>query len=179
MLLLLMGSLFVLALWTILDALKWERVELDSESGENIGRCTCNNELAYLGPLVVFIAIPLCLTAMMAQKTSDVDDAYSEGQWIYVLLVIHLEAIIVALPIVYILRDISTDARFFGFMTMLWVFPISTLGIVALPKVTSCWNDLYGSKEQPAKRGARCGNTVVTGVNTENVDLNDQQHFAT
>jgi 7 transmembrane sweet-taste receptor of 3 GCPR len=165
MMLLLLGSLCVLVVWTVVDSLQWERRTIDDFTGESIGICTCDNLLAYLGPLVAFMMIPLCLTALMARKTSDVADAYSEGHWIYVLIVIQLEAILVALPMVWILRDVSSDASYFGFVVMLWVFPMSTLGVVVAPKIMSCIQDVHGRNSSINRRGERSSEIRVTGLN--------------
>jgi hypothetical protein len=167
MLLLLVSSLVVLAFWTFQDPLQWERFVIDPDTGDSIGHCACENELAYLGPLVALILIPLFLTAIMARKTSDVDDAYSEGHWIYVLLVIQLEAIIVALPVVSLLRDVSTNARYFGFVVMLWVFPMSTLGVIIAPKVINCLRDVYGCKKSSGRRGEQTREVRVSGVHIQ------------
>ena len=54
--------------------MKWERREVDSNTGESIGRCESEHPIAYVLPLVFILLLPTCLTAWFAYKTKDVDD---------------------------------------------------------------------------------------------------------
>jgi 7 transmembrane sweet-taste receptor of 3 GCPR len=170
--LLLLGALCVLGLWTALDDLTWVRVEVEEQTGESIGLCTCDNPVVFLIPLLAFIVIPLGLTAIMASKTSDVDDAYSEGYWIYVLLIVQLEALVVAFPIVWILRDVSTDVRYFGFVVMLWIFPMSTIAIVVAPKIYNCIWGKGENSSQGRRRGERPSDIRASGMSSDGLTSN-------
>jgi hypothetical protein len=73
----------------------------------------------------------------MAWKTKDADDIYSESQWIFTMIVVQMEVILVAVPTITILRDVSTDGRYLGFMFLVLAFPMSALAFVMAPKVFS------------------------------------------
>jgi len=70
----------------------------------------------------------------MAWKTRDVDEAYSESSWIFALIVLQLELIVLAFPVIAILRNLSSNGRYVGFVIVLWIFPMSTLVFIMLPK---------------------------------------------
>lgn len=117
-----LAAILVLSLWTALDPLRWTRVEINEFTGESIGECDSNNMAAFIAPLIAILLIPTILTAIMAWKTKDVDDVYAESYWIFVLIIVHLEVILIAVPMIALLRDVSSDGRYMGFCFMLWVF---------------------------------------------------------
>ena len=47
------------------------------------------------------------------------------------------QTVIVSLPLVVILRDVSTNGRYIGFTLMIWTIPMSTIALIILPKVVS------------------------------------------
>lgn len=155
-------ALLVLSLWTALDPLIWTRVEIDDVTGESIGQCNSEHFAAYIIPLIILMMIPTCLTAMMAWKTMDVDEAYAESKWIFSMILVQLEIVVVAVPVIFILRDVSTDGRYLGFMFLLWIFPMSTLLFIFLPKYLAYRNYKPGGQGKTAKRGQRNG-VVVSG----------------
>jgi hypothetical protein len=154
MVIIVMMALLVLSLWTALDPLRWTRVEIDSYTGDSIGQCNSENFAAFIIPLIVLMLIPTALTALMAWKTMDVDEAYAESKWIFSMILVQLEVVVVAVPLVFILRDVSTDGRYLGFMFMLWVFPMSTLLLIFLPKYAAY---------RMAVRGGNVGGSVIRG----------------
>jgi len=99
----------VLIVWTITDPLVWSRTPVDESSGESIGVCDCDHFAAFMGPLVFLAVIPAGMTALFAWKTRDVDDSYTESFWILILILVQIEAMMVAAPIIVILRDLSTE----------------------------------------------------------------------
>jgi hypothetical protein len=44
---------------------------------------------------------------------------------------------LVGFPVLYILDDVSTDGRFIGNTLILWTIPMSTMGLIILPKVAT------------------------------------------
>jgi len=101
-------AVMVLTVWTAVDPLVWTRTEIDSVTGESIGICNCDHYAAFMAPLVVVAVIPAFLTAFLAWKTRDVDESYTESWYIFVLILLQLEVMIIAAPIIVILRDLTT-----------------------------------------------------------------------
>lgn len=81
----------VLAAFTAVGDFNWERTEIDSVTGESIGRCRGDHTAAFLVPVGIICVIPTVLTGVMAWKTSDVDDVYSESKWIFTLILVQLQ----------------------------------------------------------------------------------------
>ena len=89
------GSLIVLSVWTALGSNGWERVIIDEVTGESIGRCNIGEGNAiFVVPLVLISFVPSALTCVMAWKTSDVDDLYSESKWIFSLVLVQLQVMV-------------------------------------------------------------------------------------
>lgn len=38
-------------------------------------------------------------------------------------------------PVVYILQDVSSDGKYMAYSLLIWTFPMSTMGMIILPKV--------------------------------------------
>jgi hypothetical protein len=160
-------ALLVLSIWTGLDSFKWERDEINALTGESIGECRSDHMTAFLSALVVLMVIPTILVGGMAWKTKDVDDAYSESQWIFTMIVVQMEVILVAVPTITILRDVSTDGRYLGFMFLVLAFPMSALAFVMAPKVFSYYEAIRSKKrnaKQASKRGDAKGSVWISGL---------------
>jgi hypothetical protein len=83
--LVIVAAVIILSVWSATGDYQWERYEIDSVSGESIGRCKGETTIYFLIPVLVLACIPPLLTCLMAYKTSDVDDMYrSTGNlWCY------------------------------------------------------------------------------------------------
>jgi hypothetical protein len=128
------AALLILGLWTGLDPIQWVREETNSVTGESIGQCQSNDMVAYVIPLIFVMLIPTLLTAYMAWRTKDVDEEYSESHWIFIMVFVQCEVILFAVPTIALLRDVSTEGRYIGFVLLMWTFPMSTLLLIVGPK---------------------------------------------
>jgi hypothetical protein len=165
--LLVLAALIVLSIWTAVDPLVWTRNEINEITGESIGECNSTNGSmgTFIAPLVLIMLIPTVLTMFMAWKTKDVDDVYSESSWISIMILVQLEIIVVALPMIFILRGVSTDGRYVGFAFMLWTFPMSSLTLIILPKIVSHRMSFGATPGKVAsKRGGSRGEVRVSGL---------------
>lgn len=161
-------ALFVLSMWTGLDAFQWEREEVNEVTGESIGQCQSEHMGSFLTALVILMLIPTIMTGYMAYVTKDVDDVYSESQWIFTMIVVQTEVIFVAVPTLIILRDVSTDGLFIILMFLVLTFPSSALGFIIVPKVFA-YNEAIRSANNPSSRkssvrGNAKGSVLVTGL---------------
>jgi hypothetical protein len=140
-------ALILLSLWTWFASLEYQRIEVDKVTGETIGRCGGTALAAFISPLAVLLAIPTAMTGFMAYKTKDIDESYSESKWIFVLMLVQIEVVLVSAPLMIILRDVSTNGRYLGGVLMMWTFPMSTLLLIMIPKVAAHYgrDDLGGS----------------------------------
>jgi len=168
------AAVLILSLWTALDSLQWERTFIDDSTGESIGRCKSENIAAFVTPLVVIMIIPTCLTAYMAWKTRDVDDAYSESIWIFVLVLVQLEVILFAAPLIVILEDLSTTGNYIGLVLISWTFPMSTLLLIMIPKYIAFYRAVHGIDHRDERRGDATGGVRVTGMSDGTTNKSSQ-----
>ena len=84
-------TIVLLSIWTAISDFGWVRREIDVLSGESIGHCTGCYVYAFLVPVCILSIIPTLLTCVMAWKTCDVDDMYSESKWIFTLVLVQLQ----------------------------------------------------------------------------------------
>lgn len=86
------------------------------------------------------------------------------------LIIVQLEVVFIAVPVVVLLRDISTNMRYFGYMLILWVLPMSSLLFIMVPKVIAYRKAVLGinNGRQRGNHGVRVSglslpiNTVST-----------------
>jgi len=169
-----LAALVVLSVWTAVYGETWERSEVNAYTGESIASCTGEHAGVFVGILLTLMLIPTLLTGFMAWKTKDVSDEFSEAKWIWMLFVVQLEVLLVAVPTIVILQDISANGRYLGMTIILWVFPMSTLVLILGPKVFAYYRALNGGQEIRSKRGERIGSTRVTGISSTSSTLHAQ-----
>ena len=73
------------------------------------------------------------------------------------------QVIFVAIPLVVVLRDITTDGRYIGLLVLLWSMPMSTILLIMLPKVVAHYKGAQGMSHSERVRGSSVG-VRVTGV---------------
>jgi len=71
------------------------------------------------------------------------------------MVLVQCEVILFAAPMFALLRDVSTDGRYVGYVILIWTFPMSALGLIIGPKVIAFrqgrrdtapnWRDTRGS----------------------------------
>mmetsp|Transcript_59641 Transcript_59641/g.146216 ORF Transcript_59641/g.146216 Transcript_59641/m.146216 type:complete len:1032 (+) Transcript_59641:145-3240(+) len=156
-------AFLLLAIWTALTDWGWYRSEVNELTGESIGGCGRGPEGGDLGLLWATIAaafVPSILTLIMAWKTKDVDDSFSESGWIFALALVQFQTLIVAVPLIVILQDVDAAGRYFGYTILFWLFSTSAVGLIMVPKILAYYG-VYGANT--ARRGARSV-TKVSGV---------------
>jgi hypothetical protein len=159
--LLFLAAVIVLAVWTAVDKRTWERTEINDETGESIGPCSRPNTPI---PFTFLMLLPAVMTGVMAWKTKDVSEDFSEARWIWIMIIVQFEVFLVAAPTVIVLRDVSTDGRYLGSTFLLWIYPMSALALIIFPKYLAYRRHERGIVEQP-KRGELVG-VRVSGLDS-------------
>ena len=59
------------------------------------------------------------------------------------------------MPMVFLLGDLSSDGRFLGASLVIWTFPMTTMGLIMLPKMVAVHFPPNGSPR--GKRGSSSG----------------------
>jgi hypothetical protein len=99
----------------------------------------------------------------MAWKTKDVDDAYTESWWIFVLFCVQLEILLIGVPLIAILRGVSTNGKIVGYIMLYWVLPVTALSLIMVPKYIAYWRAEHNLSASTVKRGVR-GHARVSGL---------------
>jgi hypothetical protein len=163
-------ALLILGLWTGLDPMQWVREEINDVTGESIAQCQSHEMMAYVIPLVVVMLIPTLLTAYMAWRTKDVDEEYSESRWIAIMVFVQCEVILFATPMIALLRDVSTDGGYIGFVLLMWTFPMSTLLLIVGPKYLAFRRAQAESsvrwRRKPTRGRSAVGGVHISGLTT-------------
>jgi len=161
-LLLAMMAFAILYAWTATTDYGWKREEIDG-GPDSIGKCTAGEMpvAPFLIPLLVLVLIPTVLTEFMAYKTTDVDAAFSESKWIFGLTLLQFQVILVGVPLMVILDDVSSDGGFIGLFLVIFSFPMSACGLIMIPKIVAVH---MPSEERPSQRGATGGRVQVSGI---------------
>lgn len=167
MLVLILLDLLLLSLWTALDPLVWQRTETNDDTGESIGQCGCEYHGVFIAILWVLLLIPAVMTGFFAWKTKDVDQAYTESWWIFMMILVQLEVVLVSIPILILLQDVSANGRYLGYVVMLWTFPMSALAFIILPKYRAYRQAIRGPPVNGSrtKRGEQAG-VRVSGISS-------------
>jgi len=103
-----------------------------------------------LGMVAVSLLLLLPTNGLSVFLSSD-----SESYWIFIMVLVQCEVILFAAPMFALLRDVSTDGRYVGYVILIWTFPMSALGLITGPKVIAFrqgrrdtapnWRDTRGS----------------------------------
>ena len=96
MIALLVGTVIVLTAWTLHDPLFWDRNEINELTGESIAQCDSDSMQLYIALLGVVVAIPTVLTCVMAWKTKDVDESFTESSWIFTLILLQIQVMMLS-----------------------------------------------------------------------------------
>ena len=76
-----------------------------------------------------------------------------------------VQVMIVGTPTIIILDSVSTNGRYLGLSLIAWTFPISTQGLIILPKMFAVRRERAGSAKRTS-RGTSEG-TRVTGIDVQ------------
>ncbi|CAB9517310.1 Gamma-aminobutyric acid (GABA) B receptor [Seminavis robusta] len=168
MFVLLAMAIILLTVWTIDHPVTWERVEVNEITGESIGQCSFGDNRIAAGLLASLKLCTAALTCLMAWKTRDIEDIYSESSWIFTLLVLHVQIVALGIPIGVILYNVSTDGFYLGLTMMFWSFPITVFGLLMVPKMVLHYRgDLGPTVKRGGSRGVQVSGVSVAAASHE------------
>merc|ERR1711957_859043 len=142
---------------------KWEREEIDLDTGESYGRCQNEHSLIFYIALVLIVVFSFGMTGAMAWITKDVDEKYAETQWIFYTIFVQIQVLLVAIPIMIVLEYASADAKYIVQVMIIAILPMSTIGLIIGPKVVT---SLKKEDKEKAKSRGKKSNVHVSGITT-------------
>jgi len=158
---LVISAVIVLTVWSTTYPLKWERKEIDLETGESYGKCQNEHSLIFAVTLVLVVLLSFVMTGTMAWITKDVDEKYAETQWIFYTIFVQIQVLLVAIPIMIVLEYASADAAYIVKVMIIAILSMSTITLMIGPKVATSFKK--EDKEKTKSRGTQ-GRTVISGV---------------
>lgn len=74
-----------------------------------------------------------------------------------------VQVIVVGVPVIILLQDVSSTGRYIGLSLLVWTFPMSVMGLIMAPKMATLRREKLGGMNS-TKRGSTEG-IRVTGLN--------------
>ena len=127
--------IIILILWTVLDPWTWERSVTSDIPAESYGKCTSQNFWAFFGPLLAILFFAGALTMYFAWKTSDVPDDFRDSGAVLYASFAQLQSWAIGVPMLAVLVSSSSNATYFGRVFVIWIFAISSVAVVVMPKL--------------------------------------------
>lgn len=131
----LLTASIVLSSWTLFDPMVWERTLTQENPPASYGECTCNDFFSYFLFLIALIVLATMTAAAMAWKTADIPQDFSDTSSVFYAISTHLQAWFIGIPVLVGPGSASTDATYFGRVVLIWVFSVSGVFLVVVPKI--------------------------------------------
>lgn len=94
MLVMFVASILVLVLWTAVESHDWVRHTIDELTGEtygNSGNMDEDDNWGWFMATILTSGFPVVMALVMAWKTKDVEDSFSESWWIFSLVFVQVQ----------------------------------------------------------------------------------------
>jgi hypothetical protein len=89
-----------------------------------------------------------------------------------------LQTLFVSVPLIVILKDVSTNGRYLGSTLLIWTFPMSTITLIMLPKFLAFYKPESATRMGSHLRGTT-GGVRVSGMNSAASTDQHSQRFVT
>lgn len=101
-----LSSLIILAVWTVIIDFGWYRTVINDFTGESYGTCgnPDDDSWGWFIATLLTSGIPIVLALVMAWKTKDVEDSFSESWWIFSLVFVQLQVSSVMIYVIFIIE---------------------------------------------------------------------------
>lgn len=138
--LLVLNCVFLLV-WTVVDPLYWERVNVGrNEGGELVsyGHCTSSGttSLVMIGLITAINAVAVILANIQAYQTRKLTVAYNESKFVALSMASILQAFLIGLPLLF-LSNTTPTSRYVVRSLLIFVICMSMLGFIFVPKILS------------------------------------------
>jgi hypothetical protein len=89
-----LASFIVLSVWSAVENYGWRRTTINDLSGESYGSCgnrDGKDNTWWFVAIVLTAGFPVIMSLLMAWKTKDVEDSFSESGWIFTLVFVQFQ----------------------------------------------------------------------------------------
>ena len=119
----------------MLDPWTWERTVTSEIPPESYGECVSQHFWAWFGPLLVLLFFATAATMYFAWKTADVPDDFRDSGAVLYASFAQIQSWAIGVPMLAVLGTSSSDATYFGRVFVIWIFAMSSVTVVVLPKL--------------------------------------------
>mmetsp|Transcript_11112 Transcript_11112/g.19018 ORF Transcript_11112/g.19018 Transcript_11112/m.19018 type:complete len:1156 (-) Transcript_11112:219-3686(-) len=124
--------------WIEVDPLRWERVDLTTDSQGNVltsyGRCYSEKSLVLVAPLAAILLLSLLYGIYLIYQSRRIPSEYGEGRYIGFALTIAFESLVLGIPVLFLASNNPTTS-FIIKMCIILATSAATVGFLFLPKV--------------------------------------------
>ena len=150
---------------TVVDPVRWVRQPTDGESWVTYGFCTTNGIAGKIivGLLGAANGILMIMTARQAFMARNISGEFSESRNLGVALFASIQLFAVGLPVLFLISDDDTRARYFLYITLIFSVSMSILLLIFVPLVL-----VHRSRRTNSRRHG----TIISGI-----DIHDSGAF--
>ncbi|CAB9506437.1 acid type B receptor subunit 2 [Seminavis robusta] len=136
---LLVANCTILISWTVVDPLRYVRVEHDGTDGwdrpvSTYGMCQCNKTVAFLVPLCIVNGLVLVFANWVAYKARSINEEFAESKYIAVTMASMLQAFLSGVPILVVVQE-SPQAFYMVSVFMIFITCSVILLLIFVPKI--------------------------------------------
>lgn len=132
----------LLVAWTIVDPWQWERNVIAEVPPEMFGECKSDMFWEFAGPLIGILFFSECLALIFALKTADIPIALRETNSVLIAIAAQIQSWLLV-PILAVLGTTNANATYLGRVFLIWIFSISSVAVVVLPKLFRVFKNRY------------------------------------
>mmetsp|Transcript_16873 Transcript_16873/g.48480 ORF Transcript_16873/g.48480 Transcript_16873/m.48480 type:complete len:954 (-) Transcript_16873:111-2972(-) len=129
----------ILVTWQLVAPLKWEREVLAvnelGEATESIGRCRSDGAVPFLIVLAVFMFGCLLFALYLSYVTRSIPSDLNEGKWVTASIVSIFQILLLAVPVLVIVFQVSSDAYYFVQAAIVFLIGAAVTSFVFGPKL--------------------------------------------
>ncbi|CAB9508824.1 Gamma-aminobutyric acid (GABA) B receptor [Seminavis robusta] len=148
---LLSANIAVLVTWQVVDPLQYHRVPLDGEPWSSVGVCDGsreNSRLAFYAAIGGINAVALGLAVVQAYLARNLSLDFSEAGNMGMAIFSWVQFSIVGIPVLFLIEETNTTARYFVQITLLFAVCISLLLWIFIPLTLQWWKKRGNPRSQ-------------------------------
>lgn len=138
-LIVLLGSnVIILAVWTGVSPLQYERKVLGLDSydrpSESVGTCVSDQWAPFLVPLIVINVVALLIALRQAYRGRKLDSIFNESEYIGIAILSIFQSFLIGIPLLFIVHDYPT-ANYFIKVAICFIVSTTTTLLIFVPKI--------------------------------------------
>ena len=134
-----------LLVWTLVEPLRWFRVEVENKPWESFG--SCRSEMDGNGAVSIVMTVLVCVVnfsavfvaGFQAYQARNISDEFSESKNMGVALFSWFQLMIVGFPVLYLIGEDNPGARYFLQVLLVFAVSMSMLLLIFVPMMIQVW----------------------------------------